>query len=391
MIDLISNSSVEEVKSSRSHKRRALFYNQYLSTAGGGERLCFEIALALESVGYEISFVVSGDESVDLDRLCKAFGMTPLGSWSFLNVPTPGDIGKLCREGNFDIFINNTFESYIENTAPLGFYVVMFPQQLCSSQNERIATYHILYCISNFTKLYTLRRWSGIGPKVKVAVPSISDIHLLQPKIEFSEKEKLILCIGRFNVRGHSKCQLEAIKSFVKFQGQGLLDQSWRLVIAGRVNEGADNLRYLGECLQASSKNVTIFEGLPIEDLIELYRKASVLWQFTGYGKDFGIDPEYCEHLGLVALDCFAYGTIPIVYQRGGMPYIIDHGINGYCFADEKELGEIMNIFSKNFGNEFHEFQFQNSKLTASSFTFEKFAEKITEFIKVEQQSIASL
>ena len=274
MIEEATELKSNKVRSKRARKLKALIFNQYLETAGGGERLCFEIASALESAGYEINFVVAGDLTLQVESLARAFGITPKSKWSLFNVKTTDRINDFCKSRNYDVFVNNTYESFLENPAPVGLYVTMFPKRLSSSQQHQIASYDIIYCISNFTELYTLRRWGG--DKARVVVPPISEINFSHSDVSFSEKEKLVICVGRFNVYGHSKNQLEAIKAFVSFQESGLLGPDWRLVVAGRVNAGEQNLRYLGECVKAATQNVTVLEGLPLPDLVSLYRRASL-------------------------------------------------------------------------------------------------------------------
>ena len=366
----------DDVGSKQSLLPRALIFNQYLQTAGGGERLCFEIAAALEHLGYEVHFIMAAFCDVHVPTLARAFGIFPQGEWPVIHVADQATVAKVCKEGNYSIFINNTFESFLPNPAPIGMYVNMFPQPITKEHREAIASYAIVECISNFTELYTQRRWGAELNRI-IMEPPISEIHFQKEPISLAEKEKLILCIGRFNVRGHNKCQLEAIKVFVDSQKKGVLSEDWRLVVAGRLNEGADNMCYLSECLKAGNGNVTILENISLDYLTSLYRKASALWQFTGFGKPFGYDPELCEHLGLVALDCFAYGTIPIVFHRGGLPYLISHGVNGYSFGTVEELQSIMHLIDRNFGSSFHEFQLIHAQNSAQHFTFDAFERKI--------------
>lgn len=361
-------------------KKKALIFNQNLHIRGGGERLCFEIASALETDGYQISFISTGENFVDPMQLAADFGIRPAQPWALFFVDSPGMVSEYCRSYGCDLFINNSFGSYLENPAPVGIYSTMFPRLVNDRERRALSTYTGIYCISHFTELYTARRW--FSQNLQVIVPPISDVHLSQPAVAFEEKSKLLLCVGRFNVRGHSKCQLEAIQTFVEMQHDGILGDDWRLVVAGRVNEGEENLLYLNQCRNASNRNVTIYENIELSRLIKLYRQAAALWQFTGFGRDFGVDPECCEHLGLVALDSFAYGTLPMVYHRGGMPYVISHGVNGYCFSDRAELSEIMRSFALHLGGSFHRYQFEQSRRTAERFTFAHFAKEFTAMVR---------
>jgi glycosyltransferase involved in cell wall biosynthesis len=352
-------------------EKKALVFNQYLQTAGGGERLCFEIAFAVQEAGYQVDFVVLGESPPELAELLDGFGFDREANFSVRLVPSLEELSALTGSGEYDVFINNTHGCFVENRAPQGIYISMFPQQISRTSRVALESYTTIYCISGFTELYTLRRWMP-GSTVAI-VPPISDTNFSSIPPKLSEKERLILCVGRFNVDGHTKCQLEAINAFVAMQHSGAIGKDWRLVVAGRLNAGDENYRYLGACAKAASSNVTILEGLPLDQLQELYRRAAALWQFTGYGIPFGERPEHCEHLGLVALDCFAFGTIPFVYQRGGMPYILSHGVNGFCFRDADELAVLMQILDRDFLGGFHEALFIHSLESGRRFRSETF------------------
>jgi glycosyltransferase involved in cell wall biosynthesis len=356
-------------------QRKALIFNQYIETAGGGERLCFELAAALEKIGFKIDFVIASDAHFEVSATAKRFGIVAQSEWSLMHVRESEEIYELCKAGGYEVFVNNTYGSFIENSAPIGLYVAMFPQHISEEQKVALKSYNIAYCISGFTDLYVKLRWDISN--TRVIIPPISEVNFTGSQTSFETKEKLILCVGRFNVRGHSKRQLEAINTFVKLQDAGVIDSEWKLVVAGRVNEGVENLAYLGECLKAASKNVSIYEGLPLDDLISFYKRASVLWQFTGIGISFGKEPELCEHLGLVALDALAFGTVPMVFQRSGVAYLIEHAVNGYCFSSVDELSEIMKLFSQNFSSKFHRYQYESSRLTAEQYSFELFVEQL--------------
>lgn len=64
--------------------------------------------------------------------------------------------------------------------------------------------------------------------------------------------------------------------------------------------------------------------------------------------------PEACEHLGLVALDCFAYSVVPVLFHRSGASMLIDEGKTGWNFASYEELASVMAIVQKQFGTPEH-------------------------------------
>ena len=86
----------------------------------------------------------------------------------------------------------------------------------------------------------------------------------------------------------------------------------------------------------------------------------------------------------MVALDCYTYGVIPIVYHRGGMTHIIEHGKNGFCFADLDELKKIMELLDKRVGGSFHRRMFTNCQQQAESYSFPAFKDQIENYLRRE-------
>ena len=291
------------------------------------------------------------------------------------------EIGEfLLREG-IDLFVNHTSCSFMPNPAPFGIYMAMFPLEFSAEKSAALSSYQFICCNSHFTRFYVRRRW-GENLNSVVIPPPISEVHLSQNSISFDQKEKLIINVGRFNVGGHQKCQDQAIRAFGELNQQGILDSSWQLTVAGHVNRSPENDAYLESCRRAADGlNVEVLTNISLAELCALYRRASALWQFTGVNLPFGVNPGHCEHLGLVALDSFAYGVIPIAYQRGGMSYFIKHGVNGFVFSDIAELAEIMKLISDSYRSSAHRSLFENSVQSKTDFTFEAFRRRITELI----------
>ena len=263
----------------------------------------------------------------------------------------------------------------------------MFPDRLVFMDEncvQNLSTYDYFFCISEFTKLYTMRYWSECvkGKVVEMLIPPISEKHL-NSTTKFEDKEKLILNVGRFCVAGHNKNQLEAINSFKQLVDDGILDSSWKLEICGQYNDVADTVVYLKRCKEAAhGYNIDIQTNVPFNSLCNSYRRASVLWQFTGFGTPFGVKPEKCEHLGLVALDALAYGTIPVMFARSGASFVIDSGVDGFVFSDYAELKSIMAFIDKCYTTDFHLSFFEKAKAKAGAVSYKNFQENLMNILK---------
>ena len=359
------------------YRPRALIYNNYFHTAGGGERSTLDLALALDNLGFDVTLATAQLTDVCMEKLKASFGIPKSYNWPLKQYLSEVELAEAVRTENIELFVNHTFCSYMANPAPLGWYMVMFPYPNTADELQRLGSYQLIACNSHFTREYVHTRWAANLPTAVLA-PPISETHISRNPVSLWEKEKLILTLGRFNVKGHNKCQLEAIQEFVKLSKQGVLDSEWRMVVAGYVNESPENNAYVDQCRAAAQdSNVEIRTNATLDSLQSLYRRASCLWQFTGIQLGFGKQPERCEHLGLVALDCYCYGVIPVVYHRGGMTHIVDHGSSGYCFADSDELKDVMSLLSSQFGKAFHQRLFVNCLQQADAHSFPAFKDSI--------------
>ena len=75
--------------------------------------------------------------------------------------------------------------------------------------------------------------------------------------------------------------------------------------------------------------------NISFPDLVKLYAKASIYWHAAGYEEK---DPKLTEHFGITTVEAMASGCIPVVYNAGGLPEIVDDGVNGYLWKTKDEL-----------------------------------------------------
>jgi glycosyltransferase involved in cell wall biosynthesis len=360
-----------------SQTKKAFVYNCYFDTGGGGERSTLDFAAALDELGYEVSLVSTRRNNATLDSLRSSFGVDERFNWAMRTFSSEKAMAQAVRDEQVDVFVNHTFSSYLPNPAPIGIYVVMFPLPTLPSNIQALLSYSTLCCISEFTEQYVKTFWYD-KLKTEIIYPPISSAHQKGDVGTFSTKERIVLQIGRFNVEGHSKCQLEAIETFCQLRRDNILGAEWKLRVVGRVNSGLHNERYIERCRDAiQGADVELLTNASLAAIRDLYRRAACLWQFTGFGLDYGAAPQYCEHLGLVAMDCFSYGTVPIIYQRGGMVPLIRHGENGFTFGTVSELKEIMEVIANSFGRIEHRTWYEQSKASADRLSFTEYRDAI--------------
>ncbi|RME58919.1 MAG: glycosyltransferase, partial [Candidatus Dadabacteria bacterium] len=318
---------------------------------------------------------------IALEKLKKCFGITKKVNWRFISCQNEDDLYNLLKRKKIEVFVNHTHCSEMPNPCPIGLYALMFPHFISPRGTNTLSSYDRIVCNSFFTKMYASLLW-GKSFEFCAAEPPLScreDDAIVDC---FNEKEKVILVVGRFNVKGHSKRQLEAIDAFIKLVSAGVLDSEWELYVVGHLNDGDENKRYFEKCKKkASQYRITVKANVAYEELEKLYRKATCLWQFTGVQCEWGKHPGLCEHLGLVALDCFRYGVIPIAYQRGGMAGVIRSYFDGFLFYDLSELFEIMKIIAAFYKKEGHKWFYRNALSRFSDYNLAAFRKKLKDII----------
>jgi glycosyltransferase involved in cell wall biosynthesis len=176
---------------------------------------------------------------------------------------------------------------------------------------RRLATYDLCLVNSQFTKRWFEERW---GPPAQVLYPPLRAVH------HSSHKRQDVL-----------------VQNFGELCRDGLAD--WRLVLVGAVGSRAEDRAYVEQLRGAAA-------GYPIEirtdvstcELKDLLERAAVLWHAMGYGVDPQRDPGRLEHFGMVITEAMAAGAVPIAFNGGGIPEMIQHGQNGYLWSDFDEL-----------------------------------------------------
>lgn len=350
--------------------KRAAIYNRYLKTAGGGERSSLQFACALEDLGYQISLLTEPGSNVSLQDLAPVFGIKPNTNWELLELEE-WEVNDYCKSSAQQVFVNHTFSSFIPAPTPCALYALMFPHQINQVQLYALGTYQWIFCNSPFSQLYAQQRWREDLPLI-VAPPPISREHFRYAKEE-TDKEKLILNVGRFNIDGHSKCQKEAIEAFLKLRSDKILGPDWRMLVVGQLNEGEANLEYFRECSALAPDLVEVRKNVSFAELAQAYQRAAVLWQFTGFGLDYGQIPERCEHLGLVALDALCYGTVPICYDRSGATMLTAFADVGYSFHDIDQLSQCMRWVEADFGGALQQGQMRRCRAEARKYSYAHF------------------
>ena len=117
------------------------------------------------------------------------------------------------------------------------------------------------------------------------------------------------------------------IEAFRKLKG-------YELVLAGGLLPAdKDYIRRLR--LEAKNLNIRIVPNPSFDLLTRLYNASSIYWHAAGYRET---NPENMEHFGISTVEAMSAGSVPVVYNGGGLPEIVREGRDGYLWTNIHEL-----------------------------------------------------
>lgn len=349
-------------------QKRVAIYDPYLDTLGGGERYCLTIAEILLKKGYKVDLFWSGKEDL-IDKAEKRFSLNLKG----VNIVTdifefkPKKMEFLEESRTFNKFINRTINPHrvhfkfkklfqkikITSKYDIIFYVsdgslpflfgkknylhiqvpfVQYEDKLKNIyQQPKLKLISNVICNSQFTSKFQ----KGIlKNKTLVLYPPV-DVDKFKVS---NDKENIILSVGRFDNILNAKKQdilIDAFKELVETESIG----NWKLVLAGGSLLDPDKNSYLKYLAQKA-------QGLPIkfvvnpnfEDLKKIYSISKIYWHAAGFEVDQDRHPENTEHFGMTIVEAMSSGLVPVVIAKGGIPEIIENGVNGFLWDSLEEL-----------------------------------------------------
>lgn len=306
---------------------KALIFNPYFDTLGGGERYTAGVIKTLLDQHCSVS-VFWHDEDL-LDKLKQRFNI----DCKYALVDTSGyqalALANLWRKkqifSNYDVvfWVSDGSVPFLFGKKNILHFQVPFSKVNGRTLINKIKFHTInkIVCNSAFTKDVIDKSY---GVKSEIVYPPCQ-------MIEPVKKEKIILAVGRFDGLLHNKRQDILIESLRKLNLSG-----WTLVMAGGDMNETNNLTTLKQ----------IGVGLPIEWVVNqnfeilrrYYASATLFWHAAGFGVNQGEDPEKVEHFGMSTVEAMSAGAVPLVFAAGGQKEIVRDGENGYLWQSEAEL-----------------------------------------------------
>lgn len=314
-------------------------YDPYLDTLSGGEKYMLSIANCLS--GKHNTDVLWDDSRIKQKALDK------------LNI----DLKKVDITANFFSAKVNTFDRVVKSRE-YDLLIIMsdgsIPMSLSKKtylhfqhpvewvkpgikEKLKLARIDKIICNSYFTKIFIDRKFGLDSAVLYPPCVFAEDVKKNSLSADKSKKN-IILTVGRLSPDGKDgdikkiKILIEAFKSMVD---EGL--RNWELRAAvSFLNENtalSDDIEKL-----AVNYPIKIIKNCAYDELKKLYKSAKIYWHATGYGADLSKNPEKAEHFGITTVEAISWGALPVVFNGGGLPEIVDDKITGYLWDDIDDL-----------------------------------------------------
>lgn len=324
---------------------RVGIYNEYWDTHGGGELRALRLADELSK--YCIVDLIC-NKPFDIDGLRQYFGMqlTRMRRMVVLGFSAEDTRG-------YDLFINSTHHSNLVSQAQTSWYLLSFPHPHVTP--GVLSSYDLILANSRFSQDWVKRYWGNhtpvtvLYPPVDMPFDSLNSFHLANNS---DRKQRIILSIGRFFIRGHCKRQMEMVDAFKELT-KNQQHSDWRLVLVGSLNEAdSESVAYYENvCSAATGHNISVHKNSPRQYIIDLLQSAAIYWHAAGFGVAQST-PEEMEHFGMAVAEAMLSGCVPVVHRSGGVPEILGAELQHHTFSDLEGLvsitGELITLYKAN-------------------------------------------
>lgn len=349
-------------------------YDPYLNDLGGGEKYMITLA---ECLSLNNSVTVFWNRQEDLKKVAERFSLDISKIILKNNIFSPDyPLFKRCLDSlNYDVIVVLS-----DGSIPfvLSGKLFIHLQQPFSSirmslknsfKKMRVTSF---FCNSFFTKSFIDK---GFGINSKVIYPPVNI------KIKESEKENIILHVGRFrvvNVESQDyKKQEVMLNVFKKMVDLGL--GNWRFILAVGLQE-SDKSKFNQLKKKAEGYPIEFLINLNNDDLGRIYSKSKIYWHASGFGENLQKNPEFAEHFGISTVEAMGAGVVPVVINEGGQKEIVTDGKNGFFWDTINELQAKTKKLIDN--KKLLDDMAKQARMRAKDFSKVKFCQKIWQLIE---------
>lgn len=323
--------------------KKALIFDPYLDTLGGGERYTLTFAIGLQKEGYRVE-VAWPDQNI-FAKAEERFGLDlseiKINKKAYsLFTQKSGFIQKLffTLRYNLIFWVSDGSLPFLFSRRNLVHFQVPFTVLGGNPLVNQIKSLFIHKFVYNSRFTASVHEKHLPQNKSIVLYPPI-DIDSFVP----GRKEDIILSVARFDSPSHSKRQDVLIDAFK------ILHQkypAYELLLAGGSRGDSDTLEKLKT--QAGDLPVKFIVNPDFTKLKSLYSKAKFFWHAAGFEIDETIEPEKVEHFGMTTVEAMAAGCIPVVIAKGGQKEIVTTGTGILCNSPEEMAKETISLIKGN-------------------------------------------
>jgi glycosyltransferase involved in cell wall biosynthesis len=321
--------------------KKALIFDPYLDTLGGGERYCLTFALGLVAMGFTVELAWNNHETLEAAQ--NRFGLDL--SKIKLNIKAY----EICT-GKTSLFRKLLFTFQYS----LIFWVSDGSLPFLFSKNNLVHFQTPFKTIggnsfTNIIKTFFVHKFvynSRFTASVHETHFPKNKSFILYPPVDVDnfipgKKENIILSVARFDSPSHPKRQDVLIEAF-KVLNKSFPD--YQLLLAGGGPDSSITMDRLKEL--AGSLPIKFIVNPDFNKLKSLYSKSKFFWHAAGFEIDEHKDPEKVEHFGITTVESMSAGCIPIVIGKGGQKEILSEG-TGFLCENAAEIASNTNVLIK--------------------------------------------
>lgn len=313
--------------------KKAIFFDPYLDTLGGGERYTLTFAKILLDEGWGVSLLWN---KADIVKKAEERFNLNLGKLEVI----PARVVKSGLREKYRFFKDYQLYFHLsDGSVPLMFakknllhFQVPFKGigGRSFSNQLKLKLVDEVVCNSFFTKKFIDKEF---GVKSQVLYPPVAVEDFNNSK----KKEKIILAVGRFEQTMQAKRQDVLVEVFKKMVDNGLSD--WRLALAGASLAEENKNKFLQKLKKEAEGYPIDFKiNIPFGELRELYARSAIFWHAAGFGVNEEESPQMVEHFGITTIEAIAAGCWPLVYEAGGQREIFSSFRDkNFCLWHSKE------------------------------------------------------
>lgn len=318
---------------------RVVFYDPYLEILGGGEKVLLTILEDVVNTAAHDVVILSPRKpelerwrrlnlAVDSRRLrwrpASPLTATPLSVGADLLIALVNHFPPLSLAARSAAIVQFPFAQLHDGLGWRGAARVL--ERRC-----RLASYDDIVCYSEFVAQEVRLRLAVLDPVV--IAPPVD----LPSAVDPSLKERRIIAVGRFFPASDANNK----KHDVLIEAWRALDadpvaEGWELHMVGGMHSDRASRAHVDQLRERARGTAVHFHpNASVDELADLYRRATLFWHAAGFGETL---TERHEHFGITTVEAMAHGCVPVVVRLGGQLEIVQDGVNGRLWGSVAEL-----------------------------------------------------